>query len=123
MQVGVYPRNVPAFLSVMALAKRMSGVIRQRFVSPMLADKSSLAQCERALPFGKPGRCRSVVNLGEQLLSEPHAVGANEQAEDYTRTAAAPGELGQIVGYRTKKDRPTGYADLFHASIITPIRV
>jgi hypothetical protein len=64
-----------------------------------------------------------VVNLGEQLLSEPHPIGANEKTKDHTRTAAAPGELGQIVGYRTKKDRPTGYADLFHDPSITQKRL
>jgi hypothetical protein len=46
-----------------------------------------------------------VVNLGEQLFSEPRTVGANEKTKDHTCAAAAPGEKGQITGYRAKKDR------------------
>jgi hypothetical protein len=61
-----------------------------------------------------------MANLDEELFSEPRTVGANENTKDHTRTAAAPGELGQIVGYRAKKDCRTGYADLFHAPSITP---
>jgi hypothetical protein len=60
------------------------------------------------------------VNLGEELLSEPRTIGANQKTKDHTRTAAAPGEKGQIASDRTKKDRHTGYADLFHAPSITP---
>ena len=61
-----------------------------------------------------------MVNLGEQLLSEPRTVGANENTQCHTSTAAAPGEVGQIEGYQAKKDRPTGYADLFHDPSINP---
>jgi len=74
------------------------------------------------LHFGKLSRCALMVNLGEQLFSEPRTVGANEKTQDHTCAAAAPGEKGQITGYRAKKDRHTGYADLFHAPIITPNR-
>src|SRR5580693_6526142 len=63
-----------------------------------------------------------MVNLGKQLFSEPRTIGANEKAKDHTSTAAASGSVGQIVGYKTKKNRHTGYADFFHVPSIIPNR-
>lgn len=59
------------------------------------------------------------MNPGEQLFSEPRTVGANQDAKNNAGAAAASGKVSQITGDETKKDRHTGYADLFHACSVS----